>query len=126
MRLIVSVDDVGGTFYANMQEESDEAWEADPEDGAGSLSIGTPGTAANARILAIETGDNQFGWLSGNKDEETARTLAQAAGLLAEQDQSTQAREAVMYLTGAASRLLRRAQVLDGTVEPPPEPGSGQ
>jgi hypothetical protein len=124
MRLIIEVDDVGGTFYANMQAKSDEAWREDPEDGAGSMGIGTPGAQANARILAVEVEENRFGWLSGNRWEEAARTLAQAAGVLAAEDGSSHAREVVQYLTGTVSKLLRQAQAMAGEVARPElEPG---
>jgi hypothetical protein len=45
--------DLFRTYLQNMQAESDEAWQEDPEDGEGSLKLRTPHAGINARIVGI-------------------------------------------------------------------------
>jgi hypothetical protein len=99
MRLIVEDrDGLSGAFYAHMQEMADL-------NTGGKLAVG-PYTGVHVTILAIETEEGQFGWLSGHRDDEAARTLRQAAAVLAREALGgTRRDETIAYLIRQAEHL---------------------
>jgi len=108
MRMIVEDrDGLPGSFYVNLQAHADRQ-----DDGRLCLGRGTDG---HVTILAIETGDGQFGWLKGTVPGEQARALRLAAAVLTGGIVigSTERARVIAYLSAQAERLGRSAAQLE-------------